>query len=101
MFATFRRPALIALSALALSACATAPYAGPTEVTRFSAPDLAEAPRGRPTRGGAGAAGTGAGLGGAFFTGFRSGSSNLTFFSFLITGIETADVLACSLRCSG
>ena len=47
MFATFRRPALIALSALALSACATAPYAGPTEVTRFSAPDLAEAPRGR------------------------------------------------------
>ncbi len=36
-----------AICTLALSACATAPYAGPTQVTRFSAPSLAEAPRGR------------------------------------------------------
>lgn len=47
MSANTRRTALLALSALALSACATAPYAGPTEVTRFSAPDLAEAPQGQ------------------------------------------------------
>lgn len=46
MFTKPHRMAFAALSALALSACATAPWAGPTEVTRFSAPDLFEAPRG-------------------------------------------------------
>lgn len=47
MFAKPYRAALLAFSALALSACASAPYAGPTEVTRFAAPDLSQAPRGR------------------------------------------------------
>ncbi len=47
MFAKQHRTALFALSALALSACASAPYAGPTEVTRFAAPELVQTPRER------------------------------------------------------
>lgn len=41
-----RGVAALALSALALSACATTPYTGPVEVTRFVAPSASELGRG-------------------------------------------------------
>ncbi|MXP10256.1 DUF4136 domain-containing protein [Pseudoblastomonas halimionae] len=47
MPSTITRIALALSAPFALAACASAPWAGPTEITRFSAQTLDEAPRGR------------------------------------------------------